>query len=139
MLRQLARDNAKYPEHLIEIPRDQWPPRQKSMQPLRLMRSRQFTMQIYNVGRNGAVVRLSVNRTEVEERTLRWVDEITWDDLQRLKREAGYGDHEAVEVYPRDCDVVNVASMRHLWILPAPMPFSWRNGTAQLDGDNDRG
>lgn len=131
MLRQLARDNATYPDHLIEIPQSQWPPRQKSMQPLRLLRSRQFTMQIYSIPQGG-VVRLSVNRTDVDERTLQWVGEISWDELQRLKREAGYGDYEAVEIYPRDCDVVNVATMRHLWVLPKPMPFSWRNGKADF-------
>lgn len=52
-------------------------------------------------------------------------DGITWDDLQWIKRAAGYGDREAVEVYPLDDDVVNVANMRHLWILPAGqrLPF----------------
>lgn len=45
-------------------------------------------------------------------------DGISWDDLQWIKGAAGYRDREAVEVYPRDGDVVNVANMRHLWILP---------------------
>lgn len=47
---------------------------------------------------------------------------ISWDDLAWLKDAAGYADREAVELYPRTGDVVNVANMRHLWILP---PGTW--------------
>lgn len=52
-------------------------------------------------------------------------DGIPWDDLQVLKGHAGYGDREAVEIYPPDTKVVNHANMRHLWVLPAgeQMPF----------------
>lgn len=52
-------------------------------------------------------------------------DGIPWDDLQVLKGHAGYGDREAVEIYPPDARVVNQANMRHLWVLPAgeQMPF----------------
>lgn len=49
----------------------------------------------------------------------------SWETLQQLKRECGYGDHDAVEVYPRDCDVVNVANMRHLFLIDG-LPFVWR-------------
>lgn len=52
-------------------------------------------------------------------------DGITWDDLQWLKAAVGFGDREAVEVFPRDCDVVNVANMRHLWVLPAGSVLSF--------------
>ena len=73
-----------------------------------------------------AIVRLSVNRTAIEGP--RWKEGVSWDELQAIKRQCGYGDHDAVEVFPRDVDVVNVANMRHLWILdPAqPLPFAWR-------------
>ena len=91
--------------------------------PLRAWRSKEFLVQLFPA--LGDVQRLSVNRTRVDPATLRWVDGITWDDLQRLKREAGYGDREAVEIYPPDSCIVNVASIRHLWILPGRMPFSW--------------
>lgn len=41
---------------------------------------------------------------------------------------AGYGDRDAVEAYPKNSDVVNVANIRHLWILPnhADLPVFWR-------------
>lgn len=52
-------------------------------------------------------------------------DGIPWDDLQVLKGLAGYGDREAVEIYPPNDKIVNQANMRHLWVLPAgqQMPF----------------
>lgn len=88
-------------------------------------RSQEFFVQAYHVP--GGVIRLSINRTHVDPATMRWLDRITWDDLQSLKEQAGYGDHEAVEVYPPGGAVVNVANVRHLWVFPAGirMPFSW--------------
>ena len=90
---------------------------------VRAWRSKEFCVQLFS--EPDGVLRLSVNRAHVDPATLRWVDGITWDDLQRLKSEAGFGDREAVEVYPPDGCVVDVANIRHLWILPARMPFSW--------------
>ena len=46
---------------------------------------------------------------------------ITWDDLHWIK-EILYPTREAVELYPREEDLVDVANMRHLWVLP---PFAW--------------
>lgn len=45
-------------------------------------------------------------------------DGLTWDDLQWVKGALGYGDREALEMYPREDLVVNVANIRHLWMLP---------------------
>lgn len=73
-----------------------------------------------------AIVRLSINRAAINS-SGGWQQDITWEELQRLKREAGYGDHDAVEIFPADADVVNVANMRHLWIVAGgSMPFVWR-------------
>ena len=49
-------------------------------------------------------------------------------DLQRLKAECGYGGHDAVEVFPHALDVINVANMRHLWVMGEPLTFAWRRG-----------
>jgi hypothetical protein len=53
---------------------------------------------------------------------------ISWDDLQRVKREIGRGEMYAVEVYPRDSDLVNVANMRHLWLFDEPLDCGWFKG-----------
>jgi hypothetical protein len=55
---------------------------------------------------------------------------ISWDDLQRIKREIGRGEMYAVEVYPRDADLVNVANMRHLWLFDEPLDCGWFGGEA---------
>lgn len=92
--------------------------------PVRAWRSREFAAFEYH---EGNYVRISVNKSEIDN-TGNWKDGITWDDLQRVKSEIGYGDRLAVEIYPPDADVVNVANMRHLWLVDW-LPFGWSNQT----------
>lgn len=91
-----------------------------------MWRSRYFLVQEYSPEVDGGPRRLSISKTSVNQNAERWDDGITWDDLQRLKREAGYGGIDAVEVFPSDRDVVNVANMRHLFLMDAPLNFAWR-------------
>lgn len=127
-LETLRRGCAEYPDCLVDIPRSYWPSAVERMSELviAVLRSRKFCCQVYDSG-NG-VRRLSFNRSEVEliGNVCQWKQGITWDDLQQLKAEAGYGDRQAVEIYPADEDVVNVANMRHLWVLPESLPFAWK-------------
>jgi hypothetical protein len=30
-----------------------------------------------------------------------------------------------VEIYPRDRDIVNIANMRHLWVMAEPLALGW--------------
>lgn len=123
MRRQLERDNAKLPAMLIEFPCQ---PESGQIDPKRfkVMRSRYFLVQFFQ--EEEGLVRLSINRTTHNGE--RWDEGITWEELQQLKREAGYGDCDAMEIYPRDVDVVNVANMRHLWVRTAGfISFAWRS------------
>ena len=124
-LRQLRRDNLKFPVELAPIPQPDWPVFGFSSERNRIavLRSRQFLVQVFSEG-DGAL-RLSVNRTEWDERRGSWREDISWDDLQRLKSEAGYADRWAVEIFPADAAVVNVANMRHIWIVPEAPSFAW--------------
>lgn len=122
--RQLARDNQKHPEFLQEIPRDQWP--SHSVSRTRLWRSRDFLVQEFAES-PPVTVRLTVSRTTLQGG--RWLDGISWDDLQRLKRECGHGERDAVEIFPADEDLVNHANMRHLWVLDGKVEFAWRNNS----------
>ena len=122
--RQLERNNAKLPERLQEIPRDQWPANAPPSI-IRVFRSRDYLVQEYREPNPLVISRLSICRTSISGN--RWKDGITWDELQRIKNVVGYGDADAVEIYPADDDVVNVANMRHLWVLDARIPFAWRN------------
>lgn len=119
--RQLERDNAKQPAALVEVPRSDWP---LQIPPglMRAWRSRDFLVQLYR-SPEPAIWRLSVNRTSISGE--RWRDGISWDELQRLKAEAGFSHTWAVEVYPSAESVVNVGNLRHLWLLPEPPPYAW--------------
>ena len=121
--RQLERDNAKRPDRLQEIPRAQWPANAPPTI-MRVFRSRDYLVQEYREPNPLVISRLSICRTSISGN--RWKDGITWDELQRIKNECGYGNTDAIEIYPADNDVVNVANMRHLWVLDAPIPFAWR-------------
>lgn len=126
MRRQLERDNAKQPEALVQVAREAWPANYRPPGIAEVWRSRGFLVQVYEPV-HGAE-RLSVLRTTVDAAQERWKDGITWDELQRLKRECGRGARWAVEIYPEDAEVVNVGNLRHLWVLPEAPPFAWRAG-----------
>lgn len=115
-----AEEQARQPVTLTRIPRPQWPPSQGPL-PLEVWRSRKYLVQIYE---DNNFVRMSVNRCELGKAG-GWAAEITWDELQTIKHECGFGDKWAVECFPADDQVVNVASMRHLWIFPDPPAFGW--------------
>lgn len=128
--RQLARDNAKLPPVLRPLPKEQWPayPSGASKIPYAVWRSRFFLVQCYQ--ETDGVSRLSVARSEVDTDTGRWKDGITWDELQDIKRQCGLGEYMAVEIFPADHNVINVANMRHLWVLREPLAFGWKKGGA---------
>ncbi len=122
----LGLENAKWPPRLTRLPKDQWPKRGPKESPIDIWRSNEFLVQSYAVPGHPDITRLSVNRTEIQMDG-GWRQDISWEDLQRLKHEAGYGDRMAVEIFPKDDDVVNVANMRHIWVfLSGGLTFTWR-------------
>lgn len=123
--RQLARDNIKLPSILAEVPRREWP--EKLPQGLtNVWRSRHFLVQEYAAEHQDGYRRLSICRSSLDTDSVRWKENITWDELQQLKRECGYGAIDAVEVFPADRDIINVANMRHLFLMECPLSFAWR-------------
>lgn len=124
--RHVEQENRKYPATFVEVPPEAW----SVPSPARLsqvFRSNRFMVQVY-AERDG-LVRLTVHRTLLWPDG-RWLEGITWDQLQEIKTALGYGDRDAVEVYPSDRDLVNVANMRHLWVLPDPIAWKWRSNEA---------
>lgn len=112
-----------WPQVLTELPRDQWPIRCQTMAhpPDRVFVSQTFIVQVY---KDASHFRLSVSRSAVDEAG-NYPDGITWDELQRIKLECGFGGCWAVECYPPENDVVNVANLRHLWLLSEQPAFGW--------------
>lgn len=118
--RDIAKLNASFGNHLTEFMEEHWPkPYPKTLQ--RVLRSRHFLVQIHSEGEH---YRMTVNRTQIDE-TGRWQAGITWDELMKLKEEAGYGVYWAVEIYPPQDQVIDVSNMRHLWLLDEKPPYAW--------------
>ena len=118
----MEEENAKWPLILTSVPKDQWP-HSSPKSVIGVQRSRNFLVQIYQ--EKNDILRLSVCRTLT--RGGMWMENITWDDLQNIKKECGYGDKAAVEIFPPDNQIVNVANMRHIWVLDTPPDFMWKD------------
>jgi hypothetical protein len=123
----LSRDLAKQrPPDLTLVPPELWPPpRPGAPRPLKCWQSRKYLVQLFEVeGNSQATYRMTICRVTLNIDG-RFDDGLSWEDLQDVKREVGFGDSYAVEVFPRDRDIVNVANMRHLWICENPPDIGW--------------
>ena len=119
----IAAFNTEYPSELKPIAPETWPPSDRSGAiPLRAWRSRFFIVALWG---EGAQRRLSVCRTKLTDDG-QWAADITWDELQSVKAQAGFADDWMVEIYPPAEEVVNVANMRHLWLMSPAPEFGWK-------------
>lgn len=119
--RHLAGANAAAGDTMQAVPRTEWPEHTGRSVSQGVWRSRRFLAVAYA---DHVTTRLSVNRTQLADGG-RWVDGITWDELMQVKRECGFAERWAVEVYPPDHQVVDVANIRHLWMLDCAPAFAW--------------
>ena len=103
---------------LRRIPKSKWP-RNDDITRVSVWLNDKFLVQVF---KKRDVFRLSVNRVTMND-SGRWDENITWDELQVVKHQCGFGDMLAVEVYPADRDIVNDANMRHLWVIDAAAAF----------------
>lgn len=103
---------------LQQVPETEWPQHCFDPSRIEVWKNNRYLAQVFS--EPGGILRVSVN-TIIAGKDGRWVDGITWEQLMEIKRQVGRGEEYAVEVLPRDTDIVNVANMRHLWILPQPV------------------
>lgn len=86
-----------------------------------------FLVQIYE--EKTGYRRLSINRTKPKGFNKLghpiWEDGISWDELQVIKNALGFENSWLVECYPPDNETVNVANLRHLFLLKEPPVFGW--------------
>jgi hypothetical protein len=122
MRRQLEKENAKRPELLTSVDKSLWPTDGHDNSRTGCMVSKKYMVQIFD--EHNGVIRISCNRTSINQFG-QWEENLSWDELMEIKRQAGYGDRYAVEVLPGDDDIVNVANMRHFWVMPHPI-VGWR-------------
>lgn len=119
--KQLAIENAGFPDACISIPRERWAAKSwNETKRIEVWRSKKFLVQVFAAENGGQ--RVTISTTTPVGHT--WQAGITWDDIQRLKAEIGRADEWAVEVYPTDSEIVNVANMRHIWLVKQP-EFAW--------------
>lgn len=119
----LRDENRRYTAELVplEVPRCGVGPG-----PIAAWRSNRFLVQLFN---ECGAQRITINRTMVDEVKGGWLQGITWDEIQTIKRQIGFAERFAVELYPADSELVNVANMRHIWLVDAPA-FAWRRAPA---------
>lgn len=126
----MAKESENYGDSFVDITNNigilkDWKPDSGKKQ-WKVFRNKEFFVQLFQEGTG--IIRITVNRCKIKS-IGRWVDGITWDELQKIKSDLGYGHRDAVEIYPKDKDVVDVANMRHLWVLPEhSLNFIWRHG-----------
>lgn len=118
--RAVNRENNRYSAVMQQI--DSPPYQFSGATVLRAWRSRFYVAVLYR--QDNGFTRLTVNRTELDDRGDYRAD-LTWDELMDVKEEVGLGDVWAVEVFPPLEHLVNVANMRHLWLLDGPPPYAW--------------
>lgn len=104
-------------DNLVSIPRTEWIEIVPNYKRLSCWRGDAYIVQV--IEEPNGVYRISVHRHDQ-------ADGISWDHLQAIKSAIGFGERDAVEAYPKDKDVLNVANYRHLWVLPFLMPCFWR-------------
>jgi hypothetical protein len=115
-----------------EVPKENWPQSTDNSRVLKVFFNENFLVQII---KDGDFNRISVNKTKynlIKGKPV-WIDGITWDELQEIKNSIGYADKWCVECFPPDEHVVNVAPIRHLWVLDKPPAFGWKKGN-ELSG-----
>lgn len=107
---------------LREVPKLKWWTRTSSTcdgsdeSVIRVFKSDRFLVQIR---KHKDTIRLSVNKVVYcfSKGGTSWEDGITWDELQDIKNQCGYRDFWMCEYYPPEKEVVNVANIRHLWLM----------------------
>lgn len=124
MQEEMALENEKFPDRLVRIQRKEIKARPGVVIPDECFRSKRFLVQIVRKDKQSGFCRMTIGRTMIDDKGA-WEQDITWDDIQRLKSEAGYGDRWAVEVFPAEGNVVNVANLRHIWLLDERPPYAW--------------
>lgn len=119
---------AKRPAKLTPIPYIRWPVSYKNNPeaPTQAWESRKYLCQLYDVTPFQGIDtrRLSICRVTLQNDGM-WEANLEWDELMEAKRQCGFGDWYAMEIYPRERDIVNVANMRHLWLLAVPLSIGW--------------
>lgn len=114
-------------DYMQPVPEDEWNLRKFGQaKVIAQFRSKDHTAIVWDDGfeLDYSTSRLSVFCNRIDRQTGRFRQDITWDDLQRIKCECGFGLVWAVEVFPPENKQVNVNNMRHLWLVSKKPEFA---------------
>lgn len=125
--REMQKEARSRPKVLTEIDISSIPT--KGQKPLKSWVSNKFLVQLYQEEK---AQRLSISKTEIDNQG-NWIDGITWDEIQAIKNELGFHNCWAVEVYPPIDKVVNVANIRHIFLMNSKPEYAWGNDSALAD------
>lgn len=123
-MREYRRQCAKWPEYM----KAQVLPEDMQGAVLGAWRSNRHLAVAWPSDHPTVLCRLTVNRADIDEQTGSWLQGISWDDLYRIKNECGYKEYDAVEIFPAEDKLVNVANMRHLWVMKDRIAFGLDKG-----------
>ena len=102
-----------------EVPRSKWEHLNLGIpeaDAFRVFKSDRFLVQIR---RHNYAVRLCVCKCKFKKfgQGIEYADGITWDELQEIKNQCGYENSWLCEYYPPKDKLINVANIRHLWVM----------------------
>ena len=101
-----------------EVPPSEWEHfnQDKVYKVIQLFRSSKFLVQ---VRQREDQICLAINRTQrcKGREGTDWLDAITWDEIQEIKNQCGFRNKWLIEYYPPESRTVNIANIRHLWVL----------------------
>lgn len=117
ILKEIEEERNKWPDHLVNIT-DQIPADLKSYAQkhgvTEVWASKHFRLRI--IRHTEVIYRISVHRMTVDVDNDTWKGNISWDEMNELKRQCGRGSINAVERFPPDDELINAGNYRHLWI-----------------------
>lgn len=135
--RIMRKANLAYPkDSMVEMPKEKVQA-DGHKERIAAFRSRDFLAQVFAL-EGSDMMRLSVQRMELAKHG-GFVDLITWDDLQWVKRQVGFGMCDAVEAFPADEDVVQTDGMRHLFVFPPNYVVPFFQRVEKKEQSNDEG
>jgi hypothetical protein len=115
-----------FSRELTQVPEDQWPEDVAGLGHgvlVALWRSQTRMVLVRKYDHPTVTARICVMALGCRARN----NPLGWDELQRIKRHVGFGDHFAVEAFPEDEHVSDGAPVRHLWVLPERPEWAWTN------------
>jgi hypothetical protein len=109
-----------------EVPKSEWI-KLEDTNPIKVWKSDDYLVQLYKD--EDGTERLSINSCWYKLNGFNsptWKDNLTWDELQSIKNSIGYENKWLVECYPPIGNVVNIANIRHLFVLDEKPTYAFK-------------